>query len=84
MELLAREFTAAELAERVGLHVQTVRKLIRSGELRAARLGSRGAVVVAWADWVRYRESRVLPKSRARVTGGELLDDYLRRRGRTR
>lgn len=51
--------TMREVADRLGLSEATVRKIIKSGELPASRIGPSGKTVrIAVDDLVTYMESR--------------------------
>jgi excisionase family DNA binding protein len=50
--------TARQVAERLHIHVNTVKRLVGKGELGAYRLGSRGDVRVSEDDLAAYLETR--------------------------
>jgi excisionase family DNA binding protein len=52
--------TARQVAERLHVHPNTVKRLIRSGALEAYRLGKRGDVRVSEAALARYLSGRLL------------------------
>ena len=57
--------TVEEIAERLKVHPQTVRKLVRSGELPASKIGERGGWRIAESDLLAFMAER---KSRPDAT----------------
>lgn len=52
--------TARQVADRLHLHVNTVKRLVARGELQAFRIGSRGDVRVSETALARYLSGRLL------------------------
>ena len=50
--------TVEEIAERLKVHPQTVRKLVRSGELPASKIGERGGWRIAESDLLAFMAER--------------------------
>ena len=51
-------YTAAEAAQILGLHIETIRRAIRSGELRAARWKRRAGYRISPGDLEAYYQSK--------------------------
>lgn len=50
--------TVLEVASELKVHIETVRRWIRQGDLRAARLGARSGYRVTRAELARFMERR--------------------------
>ena len=76
--------TVEEIAERLKVHPQTVRTLVRSGELPASRIGERGGWRIAESDLLAFMETRKSRPDPAETR--RLIDDAARvlKKGRAR
>ena len=54
------DLTPKEVAQILGCHVETIRRLVLSGELRAYKLSSlrTGQIRIKWVDLEDFREKR--------------------------
>ena len=76
--------TVPEAARRLRLNPETIRRWIRSGRLRARKIGTQHVIDERDLESLRKRESLPVPPGLAKTATGEPMPDVLAALGRSR